>query len=85
VVAKGVVTGNVTAGKNSKSSNGSVLGDVISPRLASPGWRHLVQGKVEMKLQRLSLAVKSFGRFGFTQRCDDRRAESSNDPARGYR
>src|SRR5436190_18537131 len=49
VVVKGVVTGNVTAGEKLEiQSNGSVLGDVISPRLVIADGGSL-QGKVEMK------------------------------------
>ena len=49
VVVKGVVTGNVTAGEKLEiQSNGTVLGDVISPRLVIADGGSL-QGKVEMK------------------------------------
>jgi len=49
VVVKGVVTGNVTAAEKLEiQSNGSVMGDVVSPRLVIADGGSL-QGKVEMK------------------------------------
>jgi cytoskeletal protein CcmA (bactofilin family) len=49
VVVKGIVTGNVTAAEKLEiQSNGTVLGDVISPRLVIADGGSL-QGKVEMK------------------------------------
>src|SRR4051812_10439956 len=49
VVVKGAVTGNVTAAERLEiQSNGSVMGDVISPRLVIADGGSL-QGKVEMK------------------------------------
>lgn len=49
VVVKGTVTGNVAAAEKLEiQSNGSVMGDVISPRLVIADGGSL-QGKVEMK------------------------------------
>ena len=49
VVVKGTVTGNVTAKERLEiQPNGSVMGDVISPRLVIADGGSL-QGKVEMK------------------------------------
>jgi cytoskeletal protein CcmA (bactofilin family) len=49
VVVKGAVTGNVTAAERLEiQSSGSVMGDVISPRLVIADGGSL-QGKVEMK------------------------------------
>jgi len=52
VVVKGTVTGNVTAAERLEiQSNGSVLGDVVSPRLVIADGGSL-QGKVEMQTAR---------------------------------
>ncbi len=49
VVVKGAVTGNVTASEKLEiQQNGSVMGDVVSPRLVIADGGSL-QGKVEMK------------------------------------